>query len=158
MIRIDGVTKSYGAFAAGMNAASTLILLIGILTAGAILPRVESKLIFGFPVPWAAIFRDGFEMAGLVFLALTIQHWVSLRWKSFSVAIGTGIVATITGIFATAAGAQVGGWPQYFPWSLPMLVQSAQPHNIASTTLICGALGLAVAAAGCWNFCRREVT
>jgi hypothetical protein len=58
-----------------MTAASTLMLLCGILMAGAILPRLQPELVFGFPVPWAAIFRDGSQIMGLVFLALTIQHW-----------------------------------------------------------------------------------
>jgi hypothetical protein len=144
--------------AVAMTAASTLTLLCGIVIAGSILPRVQSQLVFGFPIPWAAIFRDGSQIAGLGFLALTIQHWVSLRWRSFSVAVGAGIMATVVGIFAVAAGQQVGGWPQYFPWSLPMLVLARQPHDIGAILLISGALGLVVAGVGCVDFCRREVT
>ena len=140
-----------------MTAAGTLVLLCGILIDGAILARVQSEVVFGFPVPWAAIFRDGAQIAGLMFLALTIQHWVSLRWRSFSVAIGTGIIAIVVGAFAVAA-AQEGGWPQYFPWALPMLVLARHPHNIQTALLISSALGIVVAAAGCLDFCRREVT
>jgi hypothetical protein len=115
-------------------------------------------LAFGFPIPWSSILSDGSQIAGLGFLALTIQHWVSLRWRSFSVAIGTGMVATIAGIFAAAAGQQVGGWPQYFPWALPMLVLARQPHDIPATLLISGTAALVVAGAGCLDFCRREVS
>ncbi len=141
-----------------MVAASTLVLLCGIFLAGAILPRLQPQLVFGFPIPWAAIFRAGFEVMGLSFLALTIQHWVSLRWRSFPVAVGTGIVATVVAFFAVFASQQTGGWPQYFPWALPMLVVARQPHNIEATLLISVALGLIVAAVGCLDFCRREVT
>jgi hypothetical protein len=141
-----------------MTAASTLVLLCGILIDGAILARVQSEAVFGFPVPWTAILRDGAQIMGLAFLALTIQHWVSLRWRSFSVAIGTGIVATVAGGFAVAASQQDGGWPQYFPWALPMLVLAKRPHNIEAALFISSALGVAVAAAGCLDFCRREVT
>ncbi|MEO7143954.1 MAG: ABC transporter permease [Bryobacteraceae bacterium] len=141
-----------------MTAASTLVLLGGILMDGSILPRIQPQLVFGFPVPWTAMLRDCVQIAGLAFLALTIQHWVSLRWQSFSVAIGAGIVATLVGFFAVWAGQQVGGWPQYFPWSLPMLVMARHPHNIEATLLISGAAGLIAAAAGCWDFCRREVS
>jgi hypothetical protein len=74
------------------------------------------------------------------------------------VAVGAGIMATVVGIFAVAAGQQVGGWPQYFPWSLPMLVLARQPHDIGAILLISGALGLVVAGVGCVDFCRREVT
>jgi lantibiotic transport system permease protein len=141
-----------------MTATSTLLLLCGILIDGAILPRIQSALVFGFPVPWAAIFRDGAQVMGLAFLALTIQHWVSLRWRSFPVAVGTGIIAMVAGVFAVAAAKDAGGWPQYFPWALPMLVLARQPHNIQAALLIGSALGLVVAAAGCLDFCRREVT
>ena len=140
-----------------MAGASTLMLLCGILIDGAILARVQTEVVFGLPVPWAAIFRDGARIAGLAFLALTIQHWVSLRWRSFSVAVGTGIVAMVAGGFAVAA-AQDGAWPQYFPWSLPMLVLARRPQNVEAALWISSALGVVVAAAGCWDFCRREVT
>ncbi len=42
--------------------------------------------------------------------------------------------------------------------ALPMLVLARQPHNIAEALLISSVLGLMVAAAGCWDFCWREVT
>jgi hypothetical protein len=140
-----------------MTATATLLLLCGTLLDGAILPRVQSDLAFGLPVPLAPIFLDGARVVALVFLALTIQHWVSMRWKSFSVAIGTGIVAFVVSFFALFAARQVGGWPQYFPWVLPMLVVERPPHPIGVALVISSALGLAVAAAGCLDFCRRDV-
>ena len=140
-----------------MTVLSTLALVCGILIDGSVLARVQSAVVFELPVPWAAIFQDGANVMGLAFLALTIQHWVSLRWRSFSVAIGTGIVALVVGFFAVAAGQQADSWAQYFPWALPMLVLARQPHDIGAALFISGALGLAVAAAGCLDFCRREV-
>ncbi len=134
------------------------MLLCGILIDGAILTRVQSEVVFTFPIPWVVIFRDGAQVMGLAFLALTIQHWVSVRWRSFSVAIGTGIVALVTGSFAAAATQQTGGWPQYFPWAMPMLVLARHPHHIEAALWIGGALGVVVATAGCLDFCRREVT
>ena len=105
-----------------MTAISTLVLLCGILTDGAILAQLQPEVVFAFPIPWVEIFRDGARVMGLAFLALTIQHWVSLRWRSFLVAVGAGFVAMVAGCFAVAAGQQAGGWAQYFPWALPMLV------------------------------------
>lgn len=140
-----------------MMAAATLVLLCGILMDGAILPRLTSEVVFGFPVPWPTIFRDGAETMGLAFLALTIQHWVALRWRSFSVATGTGIVATVVGFLCVAATRQSGDWPQYFPWALPMLVLAKPPQHIEAALWISCTIGLVVAAAGCWDFCWREV-
>jgi hypothetical protein len=140
-----------------MTAASTVVLLCGVLVAGAILPRLplSVEVRFGLPVPWADMLRQGSQVAGLAFLMLTIQHWVSLRWRAFSVAIGVGILATVASYLMLAAG--LGGWEQYFPWSLPMLVIAKTPQNIEAALWIGGAAGLAVAVAGCWDFCRRDV-
>ena len=96
-------------------------------------------------------------MAGLAFVALTIQHWVSLRWRAFSIAVGVGIVAMVVGYFAAFATAQVNDWPQYFPWALPMLALGRRPENVEAALWIGGAAGFIVTAAGCWDFCRREV-
>lgn len=144
-------------FVVAMTALSTLLLVCGILVDGIVLAHFQSVVVFEFPVPWGLILRDGAMVMGLAFLALAIQHWVSLRWRSFSVSIGTGIVALVAGFFAVAAGQQTGGWVQYFPWALPMLVLARQPHNIEAALLISTAFGLGVVAAGCLDFCRREV-
>jgi hypothetical protein len=142
-----------------MTAASTALLLCGVLAAGAILPLLplSVKVHFGFPVPLADMFRQGAQIAGLAFLMLTIQHWVSLRWRAFSLATSVGIMATVASILMHAASVQAGGWEQYFPWSLPMLVVASPPQNAGAALWIGGASGLAFASIGCWDFCRRDV-
>ncbi len=84
--------------------------------------------------------------------------WVSLRWRSFSVAIGTGIIATVVGFFTAVTTDLVGGgWPRYFPWSLPMLAL-ANSHPDLNLLLCAGFIsGILVAIAGCLDFCRLEV-
>src|SRR5262249_37671066 len=139
-------------FATAMTAVSALLLATGILISGLVLPRIQSELVFGPPVPWVSILRDSLMMMALGFLALVIQHWVSLRWRSFSVAVGTGIVATVTGIFATAAGQEAGGWPQYFPWAIPMLVQARHPPDLVLTLFISGAVAVLIVAADASSF------
>jgi lantibiotic transport system permease protein len=141
----------------GMIAASTVVLLSGILIDGALLPHLQSQFAFGLPVPWTVIFRDGAQVAGLAFLSLTIQHWVSLRWRSFAVAVGVGIVATVTSYFAVVATQQAGGWPEYFPGALPMLIFVQRTQNIEAALWISSMIGLVVVTAGCLDFCRREV-
>ncbi len=97
-------------------------------------------------------------MTGLAFPCLTIQHWVSLRWHSFSVAIGFGIVAMVTSFAMLLASSQYGGWTQYFPWSLPMLVLAKHPQNIEAALWISSAIGIVAGVAGAIDFRRREVT
>jgi hypothetical protein len=140
-----------------MTAFSTAILFAGVVTAGTVLPRIQPELHFAPPVPYADMFRQCANVAALAFLALTIQHWVSLRWRAFSIATGFGIVAMVTGYLMAFAGRQTGGWPQYFPWSLPMLVVATPPQNVTAALWMGGLAGLIVAAAGCWDFCRLDV-
>src|ERR1700712_2927519 len=65
-----------------MLAASTVVLQCGILLAGMILPHLQPELTFAMPIPWISILKPGAYVAALAFLSLTIQHWVSLRWRS----------------------------------------------------------------------------
>jgi hypothetical protein len=143
--------------AAAMTAASTVVLVGCILIDGATLARVQTEAVFTWPAPWAAILRQCAQAGGLIFPALAIQHWASLRWRSFSAAVGAGIVATVAGVVAAVAGNSAGGWIQYFPWALPMLVLSRQPHDLAVVLAAGGAAGLLVTAAGCVEFSRRDV-
>jgi len=140
-----------------MVAASTVALLCGILLDGAVLPHIQSEVVFGFPVPWAVMCRQSTEIFALAFLALAIQHWVSLRWHSFSVAMGVGVVGTVFGVAIAAAADQIGGWALYFPWALPTLVVDREPHNVQAGLLFGCGLGLIVAVFGCLEFCKREV-
>jgi hypothetical protein len=141
-----------------MLAVSTVVLFCGILVAGITLPHIQGELAFKFPIPWGAILIPGTQVAGLAFLSITIQHWVSLRWRSFSVAIGVGIVGMVVGYVAAIATLRTPDWPQYFPWALPMLVLSRHPQNTESVLWVSGAIGLIVAMVGCLEFCKREIS
>jgi len=139
-----------------MLTASVTVLEFGIVISGTILPRLQPELHFASPIPWGPMMRMGAQIAGLAFLSVSIQHWVSLRWRSFSVAIGAGIVAMVIGYVATMATFRTPDWPQYFPWSLPMLVLSRHPESAELALWISLVVGLILSAAGCLDFCRRE--
>ncbi len=143
--------------AMAMILVSTALLLCGVLVDGAILPHLQSQFAYGFPIPWAVICRDGVEVVGLAFLPLAIQLWVSLRCRSFSVAISAGIVGMLIGYVAVVATQRTGGWPQYFPWALPMLVLAELPQDMTAVILTSGLIGFAVVAVGCVDFCSSEV-
>jgi hypothetical protein len=143
---------------AAMVAVSALILVIGVLLEGALLHQFDPEHRFGFPAPAGMILRQAGQMVGLAFLSLAVQHWVSLRWRSFSIAIGFGSVAMVTSFAMLMTAGQYGGWPQYFPWALPMLVVARQPQNIPLALWASGLAGIGASVAGCIDFCRREVT
>lgn len=129
----------------------------GVLGEGRFLRWFNAELGFG-AAPVALIAGQAAQMTGLAFLFLSIQHWVSLRWQSFSVAIGFGVVALVTSFAMLLAAGQYGAWPEYFPWSLPMLVIAHQPHNVVMALWICGIAGIVTSAAGCLDFCQREIS
>ena len=86
-------------------------------------------------------------------LAVAIQHWVSLRWHSFTVAMGFGMCAMIVGVFAVQAKA-LGSW---FPWSLPIHAVLDGAAGVERITVFAVAGMMVVAGAGCWEFVRREI-
>jgi hypothetical protein len=140
-----------------MTAISAAILVAAVFGEGKLLHWFDDKLGFGAPAPLSLISRQAAQMTALAFLYLTIQHWVSLRWRSFSVAIGFGVVAMVTSFAMLLSAPQDGTWPQYFPWALPMLVIARHPQNVTGALWICGIGGALTGAAGCLDFCRREV-
>ncbi len=142
----------------GMAAVSAIILVGCLLIEGAVLRWYDPELQFAFPGPIGTMLRQASQMTALGFLLLVIQHWVSLRWRSFSIAIGVGAAAVVTSFAMLLSTGPYGGWPQYFPWSLPVLVVARQPQNIEAALWITIAAGIVVGIAGCMDFCKREVT
>jgi lantibiotic transport system permease protein len=141
-----------------MAATSAILLVIGIWLEAAFMKWYDPELHFAFPGPIGTMLLQAASMTGLGFLALVIQHWVSLRWRSFSISVGVGAIAMVASFAMLLTAGPYGGWPQYFPWSMPSLVVARQPQNIAAALWMCGIAGIVAAIAGCIDFCKREVT
>lgn len=88
-----------------------------------------------------------------VMLAFTIQHWVSLRWQSFTAAFGFGMAAMISGFIAVNSNV----WGPRVPWSMPMYLVRATRHDAGVMLATSFAFALVVAVIGCWEFSRRDV-
>jgi lantibiotic transport system permease protein len=86
-------------------------------------------------------------------LAVAIQHWVSLKWQTFTVAMGFGMCAMIAGVFAVQSPA-FGSW---FPWSLPIraVMNSAAGQDRITAVAVIGATVATII--GCWEFAKREI-
>jgi hypothetical protein len=132
--------------------AAHAVLVIGTIGSGTLLKLAYSDLNLGrmplnpFVVPMLRV-----SMSTL--LAVAIQHWVSLRWPSYTVAMGFGMCAMIMGIFAVQSPA-LGSW---FPWSLPIraVMDGAAGQDRITAVALVGAI--TAAALGCWGFVRREI-
>jgi len=91
------------------------------------------------------------SVAGL--LALTIQHWVSLKWQTFTAAMGFGMSVMVIGFVAVNSS----DWGPRVPWSMPMYTIRAHGADLTimlATSLLAAAI---VAAAGVYEFSRRDV-
>jgi ABC-2 type transport system permease protein len=141
-----------------MAIASMVILVGGIVVAGLVLPKLQPDLRFAPVIPIAQIARKAAQVFGLALLLVAIQHWVSLRWRSFTVAIGVGIVGMVVGygMLFTARGGS-GGFAIYCPWSFPMMALLNPPANVTPLIWISATLGVALSALGGWEFSRRDV-
>jgi hypothetical protein len=99
---------------------------------------------------------EGFLTA---WLFLTIQLWVSLRWRNFTVGLTVGIVATLLILVLLARGNSQRLIAQNYPWALPIIaiarIAESTPARAAAAAR--GSLGGALlVGAMCWTLSRRE--
>ena len=85
-------------------------------------------------------------------LLAALHTWIAIRWRSFAVAVGTGMAATVMG-FLIGQSARFGPW---YPWSLPMQVLANDP-DVPARVMAFSLAGAAVATlAGLAWFRRSE--
>jgi len=132
--------------------AAHVVLMIGTIGSGRILKLLYPALNLG-NMPLSPFVVPMLRVSMSALLAVAIQHWVSLRWHSYTVAMGFGMCAMITGIFAVQSKV-LGAW---FPWSLPIravLDGAAGQERITAVAVV----GATVAATiGCWGFVKRDI-
>jgi hypothetical protein len=139
--------------AAGMLWAAHAVLIGGTSLSGVLLRAIFPGLNLG-GLPLMPFLIPMLRVSVAALLGVTIQHWVSSRWQSYTAAMGFGMCVMIFGVFA-ANSPKIGSW---FPWSLPI---HAVLHGAAGNDGITfWSLGGATLAAmlGCWEFTKREIT
>jgi hypothetical protein len=140
----------------GFLVISSAVLALGVCLSGTLLRSVQPELRLG-PVPYSDIFAKVGQTTLLAYLPLTIQHWIAVRCRSFSAAVGIGIVAMITGyIVAILASRNVVGWTRYFPWTLPAMAMVVPPVPIEPLLWLSCIAGSVIAALACLDFSRRD--
>ncbi|MCM2355546.1 MAG: ABC transporter permease [Arenimonas sp.] len=102
------------------------------------------------PAPWGLLLEKLALVTAASLLLVALHTFIAVRWRSFTVAVGVGMGATVMG-FLIGQSARFGPW---FPWSLPVqAVAKADPASVVAYSLA-GALLAGVA--GLWAFQRRE--
>jgi hypothetical protein len=110
---------------------------------------------FGFeaapPVGWTLQGALGIYLAAV--LIITIHTWISLRWKNLILALGFGVGALVSNVFAFHS--EIVG--RIFPWSLPVRIRSVPGADPLESILISLIGALIVAMLAGWNLTRRDV-
>lgn len=142
---------------AGFLVTSSVLLVLGVFLSGTILRPLQPDLELG-AIPYSVIWLKGLEITVLSFLPLTIQHWIAIRCRSFTVSVGIGIIAMITGyIVAILASRNVVVYTRYFPWTLPAMAMVVPPINVVPLIWVSGIAGSLVVLFGCLDFSRRNI-
>ena len=128
------------------------VLVAGTMASGAIMKQFKPELRVG-ALRIAEIGWPMMKISLAVLLAVTIQHWVSLRWASFVTAMGFGMAAMVAGFLAANSG-DYGPW---FPWSLTLHTLRPRITLVVNPMIYSVVAGALVAVVGAWHFTRREI-
>lgn len=128
--------------------AMAVLLPLGGLAIAALLPA------FGLsgPPPWAWLAERLALICAATTLLVALHTWIALRWRSFAVAVGVGMGATVAG-FLIGQSARYGPW---YPWSLPVQVLVNDPAVPPQAIAFSLSAGGVVALLGLAAFVRRE--
>jgi hypothetical protein len=97
--------------------ASIVSLLILLIAAGLILPVLLPYLTVNYgTMDWGQTLAHLAAMYLASWLLIAIHTWVSIRWHSFTVAVGVGMAATAANFFIVQSDLA-----PIYPWSMPVL-------------------------------------
>jgi hypothetical protein len=152
-------------FMAKWMATATLVL-VGSMTVvllvwpGLALLRVAKPGWREFATPWTLVLWRAIESASAAAFMLSIQLWVSLRWKSFVAGLAVVIVALMVMLGGIGSARSRSTFAKFYPWALPVtaIARMTEPSRDRSVVAAGGLLaGVFVAVAGCWALSRREL-
>jgi len=132
--------------------ASSLVVAALVLPLGYGLMAIFPKMASAGAPPVGLILRTSLSCWLAAGLLLSIQLWVSLRWPSFAMALGSGIGGSFFALFA--ASAKIG---KYYPWLLPVNAINERVVERMEAAFWLGIVGgLVMAGLACVDFVRRE--
>ena len=139
---------------AGLIALSTVVLWGGLLMGGYGLRWLKPGIGFEFSIPWFEMLQTVSLTYPAAWLIMALHTWISLRWRSFTLSVGLGMIATVIGVFMSVAAER---WARFHPWMLPSLAMG-HDEQIVRQVILFGILGgMVVTIAGCWDMIRQDV-
>jgi hypothetical protein len=112
------------------------------------------------PIPVGLIALRTLQSGAAAVLVLSLQMWVSLRWRSFVAGLALGIAGVLV-LLAGVARAGLGTIAIYlYPWALPptAMARMVEPHSDRTFVAAAGLIGgTIIALLGSWHLSRRDV-
>jgi len=128
---------------------SLAIPILGI--AGAILLKAVHPDWRGEPLPAAMLFVDILRNSVAALLLLSIQFWLSLRWRSFVLPLAVGVGGILSAVVVIQAPMK---YLIIYPWTTSAAAASPTHPVLALAWGLVG--GLALVAAACSSLARRD--
>lgn len=140
------------AMLAAMLFAATVVIAVLVIPGGWIVGQLQPGMPIGGPPPWAFIARSAGASAACALLIVALHAFVATHWRSFTVAVATGMVATVAG-FLIGQSEKFGPW---YPWSLPLQVFAGDGRHLPQALVLSVAGAVLVTAVGTALWTRRD--
>ncbi|MEO6364940.1 MAG: ABC transporter permease [Luteimonas sp.] len=131
---------------------ATILLAVLIPAGGLLLSILKPQTGIAGSIPWRFIIENLAAISVAALLITALHTWIAIRWRSFTVSVAVGMVATVAG-FLLAQSERFGHW---YPWSMPVQV-IAGDGQWSGFVVQAGMIGgVAVTLLALWDFQRRE--
>lgn len=129
-----------------------LVLVLLIPVGGGLMMQLGNPLGLSGAPPWEFLLTRAVAIFAASLFIISLHAWISIRFSSFTIAVATGMSATVAG-FLIAQSAKFGHW---YPWSMPTQVLAGAGERIGLITLVSLAGGVVFLAIGLVDFLRRD--
>jgi hypothetical protein len=142
----------------GVALVSAVVFAAAISVAAEVL-RLSRPAFSDATVPVALVVLRSFQTFAAACLIVSIQTWISLRYRTFIAGLGLGIMAVLV-LLGGVARAGLGTFIVYtYPWALPPTAMARMWETHVDRWFVAGggfAAGSVIAAVGCWALSRRD--
>lgn len=107
-------------------------------------------------IPWLGLLSMSAKVFLAAILMLSIHTFISLRWQSIIVSIGSGMVAVVCSLFVIRSDV----WSTWYPWTIPFMtfaMDKPADTPLMQIMLISLVGGLIVALFGMWDMTKRQI-
>lgn len=135
----------------GLVVLATAVLCLLIPLGGLLIRNAPDAPLIG-SLPLAHLCTSALAAIAAGSLMIAVQTFIAIRWRSFPVAMSSGVAATMIAMFVPTDGS----FGEFFPWAMPGVVMTGDVHQW-HTAVIVGMVGFCIVAAlGVWDFSRRD--